>query len=502
MNISPNLEQIIELSKNYNLIPIFTEILADLETPISAFMKINQGQYSFLLDSVEGGERLARYSFLGSDPYLIFSARKNQCSIIKNGQQQEIIESDNPIDILKNLMTQYKPYEPPELPSFYGGTVGFFSYDSVRYMEDIPDNNQDDLDLPYLHFMFTDSTIIFDHVEHKIKIVYNLHINDENSSPATLEKLYNKGVEKIKSLYRLLQKPLEVKEPNPNLAPLDIKANLTEEEFKTAIEKAKQYIIAGDIFQVQISRRLEVSVADVDHFNIYRALRAVNPSPYMFYLKFDNLEIIGSSPELLVRKEKSKVIVRPIAGTRRRGRNPEDEIRMENELKNDLKEQAEHIMLVDLGRNDLGRVCEYGSVALTLEGGKQKLMYAEKYSHVMHLVSEIEGELLEGKDAFDAFRSCFPAGTLTGAPKIRAMEIIEELEPIKRGIYGGGIVYFSFNGDMDSCIVIRTAVIKNNIAYIQTAGGVVYDSKPELEFLETKNKAQAILKAIEFSRQI
>lgn len=502
MTIKPGLEETIELSKKYNLIPIYTEILADLETPITAFMKINQGDYSFLLDSVEGGERLARYSFLGANPYMRFEAKYNKCKIFKNGQTPIEFDSDDPIEELKRLVNRYKPYEPSDLPYFFGGYVGFFSYDSVRYIETIPDENPDDLDLAHLSFIFTDTIIIFDHVEHKIKIVHNLYAHDDQWDEQTIRSLYAKGVDTIKKTHNLLKKPLELKESYNNLEPFELKANFDEDQFKKAVEKAKDYIVAGDIFQVQISRRLEVSVKDIDHFNIYRALRIVNPSPYMFYLKFDDLEVIGSSPELLVRKEKEKVIVRPIAGTRRRGRTPEDELKMERELISDEKERAEHIMLVDLGRNDIGRVCKYGSVQLAKEGGKEKLMYCEKYSHVMHLVSEIEGELLEGKDAFDAFRASFPAGTLTGAPKIRSMEIIEELEPVKRGLYGGGVAYFSFNGDMDSCIVIRTAVLKNNIAYIQTAGGVVYDSKPELEFLESKNKAQAMIKAIELARTI
>ncbi len=500
MTVLPSLNEVLKLSKNYNLIPIYHEILADLETPISAFMKINKDKYAFLLDSVEGGEQIARYSFLGSNPYLIFQAKNNQCKIIKNIDQTEYFESDDPIKTLKNYLSKYKPYQPPSLPYFYGGAVGYFSYDSVRYIERIPNNNDDDLDLPHLSFMFTDSIIIFDHVEHKIKIVYNLNIKQNKIK--SVESAYQKGVEHIKSKLKLLKTPIKIKESITNPSPQPVNANISEDKFKEAVIKAKEYIVKGDIFQVQISRRLSINLNNINHFNIYRALRAINPSPYMFYLKFDNIEVIGSSPELLVRKNKNRVVVRPIAGTRRRGRTMEDERNMENELKNDEKEKAEHIMLVDLGRNDIARVCKYGSVRLTKENNKQKLMYCEKYSHVMHLVSEVEGIMFDDKDAFDAFKACFPAGTLTGAPKIRAMEIIEELEPTKRGLYGGGVAYFSFNGDMDSCIIIRTAVIKNNIAYVQTAGGIVYDSKPELEFLEAENKAKALIKAIEYAKTI
>ncbi len=502
MTFSLSLEETLTLSKSHNLVPIYTEILADLETPISAFMKINQGKYSFLLDSVVGGERLARYSFLGADPYLIFQAKNKHCSLLRNGIEHESFEAEDPIEYLKSLLSHYNPYIPKDLPSFYGGTVGFFSYDSLRYIEKIPDTNVDDLDIPHLYFMFTDSIIIFDHVENKMKIVYNLHFHKDSNDNEDIKNLYEQATSSIQSILNLLDQPLKSKTPSQTPKPSEWKANLTEEEFKKAIEKARNYIIAGDIFQVQISRRLELSVKGIDHFNIYRALRAINPSPYMFYLKFDDLEVIGSSPELLVRKEGNDVILRPIAGTRRRGRTIEEETKMEHELITDEKERAEHIMLVDLGRNDLGRVCEYGSVKISESAGQSNLMYFEKYSHVMHLVSEVEGKLSPGMDAFDAFRSCFPAGTLTGAPKIRAMEIIEELEPVKRGLYGGGVAYFSFNGDMDSCIVIRTAVIKNDTAYVQTAGGVVYDSKPELELLESLNKAQALLKAIEYSHTI
>lgn len=502
MKIVSDLDDVLKLSKNYNLIPIYAEMLADLETPISLFKKIDDSPYSFLLDSVVGGEKIARYSFLGSDPYMIFKAKYKECTIIENAQIVKEYEAEDPIEELKSLIDRYKPYEPLDLPNFFGGTVGYFSYDSVRYIEKIADDNPDDLDLPHLYFMFTDSIIIFDHVENKIKLVYNLHIDKNNNDEDSVKKLFDNGINHINAIYKKINSPLVIKENNSEKKEFEVKANSTEEEFKKAVEKAKEYIIAGDIFQVQISRRLEIDVSDIDHFNIYRALRAVNPSPYMFYLKFDDIEVIGSSPELLVRKDKDRVIVRPIAGTRRRGKTPEDEKKMENELITDEKERAEHIMLVDLGRNDIGRVCDYGTVQLSKENGKENLMFFEKYSHVMHLVSEVEGKLSKDKDAFDAFRSCFPAGTLTGAPKIRSMEIIEELETVKRGLYGGGVVYFSFNGDMDSCIVIRTAVVKNNKAYVQTAGGVVYDSKPELEFLETQNKARGILTAIEYAKTI
>lgn len=493
IKIYPDINETKKLSKKYNLIPIYTEVLADLETPVSAFMKIDQKRYSFLLESVEGGENVGRYSFLGSEPSLIFSSKNKDYKIIKDGKY--LIEEgtlDNPMNKLRELFKRYKTYCPEGLPPFFGGAVGYLSYDTIRLFEDIPADNPDELDLDDILFIFTDSIIIFDHAMHKMKIVYNLFLEDN----CNIEQEYNKGVQNIKFILDLLKSPLKSPKNTSESKEIELKSNLDKKQFAEIVEKAKEYIKAGDIFQVVLSRRFHADISGIQKINFYRALRSVNPSPYMFYLHLDNLHVIGSSPETLVKQVKGKVTVRPIAGTRRRGRNAEDEIKMEKELLSDEKEIAEHVMLIDLGRNDVGRVCKYGSVRLTDK------MIVEKYSHVMHIVSTVEGELEGERDSFDVFAATFPAGTLTGAPKIRAMEIIEELEPVKRNIYGGAVGYFSFTGNMDVCIAIRTAVIKDDVIYIQAGGGIVYDSKPELEYLETKNKAGALKTALEMANEL
>lgn len=513
MKISMQLEEFKQLAKNYTVIPLYTEILADLETPVSAFMKIRRSSpsYAFLLESVVGGEQIARYSFLGVHPYRIFLAKKNEVVWLEKGKKPKTIQSSNPISLLKEHLKQYKAYPDPSLPPFFGGAVGYFSYDAVRYLEKLPDLNDDDRDIPYLYFMFTDSLILFDHVEHRLKIIHNVNLLDSDDSnkdqldeDQNKKKLYQKAQDEIRLLTEQLQTPLDpsqTKKRKPR--PLDFKANLTQEKFQDLVKKAKEYIRQGDIYQMQLSRRLELPIDDLDSFQIYRALRAVNPSPYMFYLKFDLLELIGSSPELLIKSQNKRIIARPIAGTRRRGKDLQDELKMEKELKKDEKENAEHIMLVDLARNDLGRVCQWGTVKPTeMPNTGKQLMIVEKYSHVMHLVSEIEGILLPDHDPLDALCSFFPSGTLSGAPKIRAMEIIEELEPVKRGPYGGGIISYSFLGELDSTIIIRTILIQNKIAYLQTAAGIVFDSIPEQEFIETQNKAMALFKAMELAQEI
>jgi len=493
MKIYPDIDEIKRLSKDYNLIPLFTEILADLETPVSAFMKIDQKRYSFLLESVEGGEKLGRYSFLGGDPSLIFKAKGKHYQIIKDGKYlAEEGEVANPIEKLKEIFSAYKVYTPDTLPPFFGGAVGYFSYDSIRMIEDLPDTLPDELELDDLVFIFTDSIIIFDHVKHKIKIVHNLFIQKESN----LENEYDKAVQNIKFILNLLSNPLKInKQKKVESSPV-LTSNLNEKSFCEMVNKAKEYIKAGDIFQAVLSRRFSADVSNIEKINFYRALRSVNPSPYMFYLHFGDIHVIGSSPEILSKYAFDRIEVRPIAGTRKRGKTPDEELKLEKELLADEKEIAEHVMLVDLGRNDVGRVSKYGTVKVTDK------MVIEKYSHVMHIVSTVEGELDEGKTAFDVFSATFPAGTLTGAPKIRAMEIIEELEPVKRGIYGGSIGYFSFTGNMDMCIAIRTAVIKDNVIYIQSGAGIVYDSVPELEWKETENKASALKQALEIASEL
>lgn len=494
MKIFPELQEVKQLSKKYNLIPIYTEILADLETPVTAFMKIDQKRYSFLLESVVGGEKVGRYSFLGSEPSLIFRSKGKKYQIIKDGKfLSEEGEMDNPLNKLREMFKKYQPYCPAELPPFFGGAVGYLSYDTIRLIENLPDNNPDELGLDDIVLIFTDSIIIFDHAMHKLKIVYNMTIDKDSD----IEKDYERGVQNIKFILNQLNTPYKPLSKSKKASQkIEIVSNMDQKQYHEIVEKGKEYIKAGDIFQVVPSRRFKADMDGIEKINFYRALRSINPSPYMFYLHLDDVHIIGSSPETLVKQTWGKIEVRPIAGTRRRGKDAADEEKMINELLADEKEIAEHVMLIDLGRNDVGRVSQFGTVELT------EKMIIEKYSHVMHIVSTVTGELKEGKDSFDVFAATFPAGTLTGAPKIRAMEIIDELEPVRRNVYGGAVGYFSFNGNMDVCIAIRTATITNNTIYFQSGGGIVYDSIPELEWKETENKANALKIALELAKDL
>jgi anthranilate synthase component 1 len=387
-------------------------------------------------------------------------------------------------------MSRYQPVEVEGVPRFYGGAVGYVGYDTVRFFEDLPDDTEDDLDLPDLFFVITDKILIFDHVNHKIMAVCNAHVEDDP------EKAYREALREIDSMVAALQRPIEYpKYRAPKSSPkLELTSNVLREEYEKTVSVAKEYIRAGDIFQVVLSQRFSTKVK-APPFDIYRALRSVNPSPYMFYLNFGSLKLVGASPELLVRVEDDAIDLRPIAGTRPRALKEFDDTELERDLLSDAKERAEHIMLVDLGRNDVGRVSELGSVHMT------ELMVVERYSHVMHIVSNVRGRLGQGCDAFDVLRATFPAGTLTGAPKIRAMQIIEELESLKRGPYGGMIGYFSFSGNLDSCIIIRTLIIKDDMAYVQAGAGIVADSDPESEYVETLNKALAVVKAIEMAEE-
>jgi len=484
----PSLEEFIEKAKEGNLIPVYKEILADMETPVSAFRKIDTDDYAYLLESVERGEKLGRYSFLASSPSIIFKSKGNQVEIIE-GKKSQVRTSSDPLEILKGLMAQYRPVSDPELPRFIGGAVGYLGYDMVRCFEPRLQASQrpDDLNLPDAAFLLTDTLLVFDHLKHKVKVISNAHVK---GAP---ERAYQEAMRKIEGLIEQLKRPSSpasrIQHPASRI---EVKSNLTEEDFKENVQRAKEYIRAGDIIQVVLSQRLHTEI-HVPPFDIYRALRTVNPSPYMYYLKCGDLRLIGSSPEILVRAEDGMVEVRPIAGTRPRGKTPQEDEALARELLADPKEQAEHIMLVDLGRNDLGRVAEFGTVKVN------ELMVIERYSHVMHIVSDITGRLTEGKDAFNALRACFPAGTVTGAPKIRAMEIIDELEPIGRGPYAGAVGYFSFSGNLDTCITIRTIVMKGNHTYVQAGAGIVADSVPAREYQETLNKAQALVKAIELA---
>jgi anthranilate synthase component I len=485
----PTLEEVKVLAKNFNIIPITMEVYADMETPISLFKRFEDSRYCFLLESVEGGEKWARYSFIGRNPFLIVKSCDNKTTIEdKNGNIKS--EEGNPISVMRRLMETFKGPDLPKLPRFNGGAVGFFGYDLIRYYENLPNVNKDDIKLPDCHFMFTDEVIVFDHLKQKIHIVVNLHIDNN------IERAYNSTTVKIKEIYKeILSTRWKIAD---NFKPdfsndkkhFGFTSNITKEEYCDNVLKAKEYIRNGDIFQVVLSQRLCVENRQ-DPFNVYRVLRIINPSPYMYYLKFDDYKIAGSSPEMLVRVEKGTVEACPIAGTRKRGETKIEDEALEKELLADEKELSEHTMLVDLGRNDIGRVSKYGSVNV------KNLMHIEKYSHVMHIVTNVEGELAENKTSFDALMSILPAGTLSGAPKVRAMEIIDELENIKRGPYGGAIGYLSFNGNLDTCITIRTIIFKDNRAYVQSGAGIVADSDPETEFNETLSKAKALLKALE-----
>jgi len=489
----PSKKEFIKKAKKGNLIPVYKEFVADLETPASAFLKIDTGKYSYLLESVEGGEKLARYSFLGSTPSLVFKSKGKSVEIIR-GTRRRKFKSNNVLTEIKKIVNQYKFVHVRGLPRFCGGLVGFMGYDMVRFFERIDDVNPDDLKLPDCLFMLTDTILIFDHTRQSIKIINNVHLNKTDKKTAS--SAYNKALKRIDEIAKKLDRPLEgvCKKSSSKKKKLKIKSNFTQKQFAQIVNKAKKYIRQGDIIQTVLSQRFS-SKLNSSSFDVYRALRSINPSPYMFYLKLDGFSLVGSSPELFVRCEDRQVAVRPIAGTRPRGKNQAEDRKLIKQLLADPKERAEHIMLVDLGRNDIGRVCNYGSVTIS------ELMSIEKYSHVMHIVSEVQGKLRRDQDIFELIKVCFPAGTVAGAPKIRAMEIIDELENTKRGPYAGLVGYFSFSGNLDTCITIRTIVIKNKTAYIQAGAGIVADSKPQKEYQETKNKARAMLKALELANR-
>lgn len=478
----PRLAEYIQLCADYNLVPVYKEILVDMETPISVFKKVCPQENTYLLESVEGGENLARFSFIGFDPYIIYTHKDGQGEIYE--KDQKISVQGNPLEVLEDLMKRFKAPQIDNLPRFYGGAVGFFGYDMIRYIEDLPNKTEDDLKLFDSYFLITKTLLIFDHVKHTLKIVVNTRPGRD------LNSAYNQAVAQIeKVIYLIENRDPRSKTPKPQIGIDGLKANMTREEYMLKVEQAKEYIKAGDIFQVVLSQRLQAPVSG-DPFDIYRSLRNVNPAPYLYYLNFNGTVLIGSSPEMLVRVEDGMVTSRPIAGTRPRGGNLKEDVTLAEDLLTDKKEQAEHVMLVDLGRNDLGRVCKFGSVEVT------EFMAIEKYSHVMHIVSNVQGELAEGKNAFDVLKATFPAGTLTGAPKIRAMEIIEQLESKRRGAYGGAIGYFGFTGNVDTCITIRTLLVHDGQIYIQAGAGIVADSDPATEYQETMNKAKALISTL------
>jgi len=489
---SPTREEFLEKAEHGNLIPVWREVLADMETPVSAFRKIAGSRAnSFLLESVEGGERLARYSFLGCDPYLVFRS-KGDTATITEGDSTETITlkagERDPLHVLKEILDRYNYVSSPELPPFVGGAVGMIGYDTVRFFEKLPTLAKDDLGLDDCIFLFTDTLLVFDNVKHKVLALCNAHVGTDPGAA------YDDAACKVDELLGRLEKPLPAMATTVSTRGKgDFIPNRSEEDYLAAVLQAKEYIAAGDTFQAQIGRRLEKTLS-ADPFDVYRALRSINPSPYMFYLDFGDTKLIGASPEILVGEQNGKITVRPIAGSRHgRGATPAEDDAIAADLLADEKERAEHIMLVDLARNDVGRVSEFGTVCV------DELMVIEKYSHVMHIVSEVTGTLRPGLDQFDVLRASFPAGTLTGAPKVRTMEIIEELEPTRRGHYGGGIGYFSFSGNMDTAITIRTALVKNGTIYIQAAGGVVADSVPEYEYRETQAKMRALTRAVEWA---
>ena len=490
----PTLEDFREAAKSGNTIPVYRSILADMETPVSAFYKLMPDNYAFLLESVEGGENVARYSFLGSQPSVLFHSKGHQVTIEYLEKGETVVqEYEDPLRALEEVMQDYRPVDTEELPKFHGGAVGYMSYDMVRFVEELPDNTEDDLQLPDCFFMIAETILIFDHVNHQIKVVANAHIDGD------VDAAYADALAKIEALVEKLTTASEThlrrnSDEHPEQSDKIPQSNFTKSDYETVVKRAKEYVAAGDIIQVVPSQRFSCPVS-VDSFEVYRALRVINPSPYMYYLKLNGFDIVGASPEMMVRVEDGIVQTVPIAGTRPRGTTTEEDRELEQMLLADPKERAEHVMLVDLGRNDLGRVCEYHTVEVT------DLMIVERFSHVMHIVSHVTGRLREDLTAFDVLRACLPAGTLSGAPKIRAMEIIDELEPTRRATYGGTVGYFSFSGSADTAITIRTAVIKDNTAYVQAGGGVVADSVPETEYYETLSKARAMLSAIALAEQ-
>ena len=484
-----NKEQFLKLSKDYTAVPVYRRLLADVLTPVSLFMNIREeSKFPFLLESVEGGEQLARYSFIGRNPYQVLKYDGIETTLKTN--DTTILIERSYFDELKDLTTAYSEPTLAELPRLKGGAVGFSAYDTFRLVEELPDVPEDDLELPEAIWAFYDEIFAFDHVKHQVILIKTVFVED---------------VEDLETAYSEAQRSLDEMEEaalrsNIQNRPFSIDtdsltSNMKQGYFENIVQKAKNYIYEGDIFQVVLSQRFEADMSG-DPFMLYRALRMVNPSPYLFYLDFEDFQLVGSSPEVLVRVQEGETRVLPIAGTRPRGKTHEEDLAFEEDLKNDPKEVAEHIMLVDLGRNDLSRVCKPGSVKM------ERNQVIERYSHVMHIVSDVVGELQDDQTSVDALMQCFPAGTVSGAPKIRAMQIIDELEPKKRGIYAGAVGYFDFSGNMDTCIAIRTMVVTNNKAYIQAGAGIVADSDPTKEFEETQNKAGALVQALSVALDI
>jgi anthranilate synthase component 1 len=495
--ISPSFAEFRRWARQGTVVPVYKTVIADLLSPVSAFRRLHpqsplgarRRRYSFLLESVEGGEHIGRYTFFGVQPFLIMTSRGDRITLRRGAGREE--RAGSIFDCLRELATRYRSVELPGLPPFTAGAVGYLSYEVVRQLERLPPRVEPDVTLDDAVFMYFLNLIAFDHVQHRLFIISNV-LTEEG--PGTLRSKYEAALGEIARLERQLERPLRFPRFRRPRGALRVKANMQRGQYESMVERGKEYIRAGDVFQVVLSQRWEVPVR-VPPFQVYRALRVVNPSPYMYFLEVGDFTVLGSSPEMLVKVRGREVEYRPIAGTRPRGKTEDQDRRLEEELQTDEKERAEHIMLVDLGRNDLGRVCDYSTV-LT-----KKIMVVERYSHVMHLVSLIEGRLRTDQDSYAALAACFPAGTLTGAPKVRAMEIIDELEPTRRGLYGGSVLYLDFSGNLNSCIVIRTVLVKDRKAYLQAGAGIVADSVPGREYEECLNKAKAVLKAFEMAER-
>jgi anthranilate synthase component 1 len=496
---TPSLEQFRADARRGNLVPVFREILLDADTPVSAYAKLGRGEGSFLLESVVGGEKWAAYSFIGAGPRALFRARGGKYEItrfdVERGGAATKHEgrAADPTVPLGALLGSFKPVAHPSLPRFFGGAVGWLSYDVVRAFEKLPSALPDDLGVDDACFVVTDTLVIFDNLRQTVKVVANAVVD----RPEDADAAYASACKRIDAIVATLQQPapaLKPLSPSPGAAGA-MASNTTRAQFVAAVDRAKEYILAGDVFQVVLSQRFQAERGGADPFDVYRALRVVNPSPYMFHLAFPDAQVTGASPEVLVRVEGGRISVRPIAGTRPRGATGEDDARLEAELRADPKERAEHVMLIDLGRNDVGRVAKVGSVRV------DEQFVVERYSHVMHLVSHVSGAIEDGRTPLDVLRACFPAGTLSGAPKIRAMQIIEELEPARRGLYGGAVGYVSFSGNLDFAIAIRTLLTKGDRVYVQAGAGIVADSQPDAEFDESVNKARAVERALEMAKR-
>jgi len=492
--VTPDRATVLRLFEQGDLVPVYRTLLADLETPVSVYLKLARpGSPSFLLESVEGGEQVGRYSFLGVDAQTLIAVQDNLLTLRRDDRvtTRPLAPGEDPLHAIEAEMERFRPVKVEGLPRFVGGAVGYLSYDVVRYFERLPATATDDLHVPDAAFLLTDTLVIFDHAKHQLIILANAHNTGDPDAA------YDDAVQRIDAILDRLAGPLPLADEcaGGDRNERDLRSNVTREQFEANVRAAKEYIAAGDAFQIVLSQRFSRRTC-APPFTVYRALRALNPSPYMFYLRFsDDLALIGASPEMMVRLEDGIATMRPIAGTRPRGRDEAEDEALADELLADEKERAEHVMLVDLGRNDLGRVCDYGTVSVP------QMMIVERYSHVMHIVSQVQGRLRAGLNAFDLLRATFPAGTLSGAPKVRAMEIIEELEGTRRGPYGGAVGYFSFDGSMDTCITIRTMLMRGDQVYFQAGAGIVADSDPAREYEETVNKARAVAMALQSAEE-